>query len=55
MSARIFTAGVREAPRRTFETPRLVHQEWPEHIARCCAAIRQRRLAETSYRSVKNG
>ena len=25
----------------------LVHQSWPEHIARSVEAIRQRRLAET--------
>lgn len=31
-----------EHPRRTFETPVIVCQEWPEHIARCRVAIRQR-------------
>lgn len=42
MSARIFAAGHGEQPRRTFETPRFLVQAWPEHIARSCAAIRQR-------------
>jgi hypothetical protein len=39
--------GVREGARRTFETPLFVHQEWPEHIARSCAAIRARKAAES--------
>ncbi len=42
MSARIFRQGRAEQPRRTFETPRIVCQEWPEHIALCRKAIRQR-------------
>jgi hypothetical protein len=47
MSARITQLGVREGPRRTFETPLFIHQEWPEHVARSCAAIRKRRLGES--------
>lgn len=43
MSARVFQAGLRETPRRTFETPTYLFQEWPEHVARSCAAIRLRR------------
>lgn len=39
--------GAPEEPRRTFETPVMIHQEWPDHIARCCAAIRARRAAES--------
>jgi len=42
MSARIYQHGQAEAPRKTHETPVYVCQEWPEHIARSCKAIRQR-------------
>lgn len=42
MTARIFASGVSDPPRRTRETPVFVHIEYPEHIARSCAAIRQR-------------
>lgn len=48
MSARITVNGLREAPRKTFETPRFIHQEWPEHVARSCAAIRARRAAQSA-------
>lgn len=39
-------SGIAEQPRRTFETPKFVHQEWPEHVSRCCTAIRARRMQE---------
>lgn len=50
MSARIHATGISASPRKTFETPLFLHQEWPEHVARCCAAIRRRRLDESSFR-----
>jgi hypothetical protein len=50
MSARIHASGMAQRPRKTHETPLFLHQEWPEHVARCCAAIRQRRLRESSFR-----
>lgn len=46
--SRYTTRGAPEQPRRTFETPKFVYQEHPEHIARSCAAIRARRLRDES-------
>jgi hypothetical protein len=46
MSARIHAAGASERPRRTFETPPIVFVAYPEHIARCCEAIRARHRGE---------
>lgn len=46
--SRIYQHGQPEVPRRTRETPRYVCQEWPEHIAISCKAIRQRRLGEVT-------
>lgn len=43
-----------EQPRRTFETPRFVCQEWPEHIAHCRKAIRQRWDRETTITKEPN-
>jgi len=51
MSARHFSSGRGDAPRKTHETPRFVCHEYPEHTARAVAAIRARRLAESVYRS----
>jgi hypothetical protein len=53
MSARIYHHGATERPRRTFETPVIIHQEWPEHIARCRAAIRQRWDREDSAAALR--
>jgi hypothetical protein len=47
MSARITALGVATPARRTYETGLYVVQEWPEHIARSCAAIRARRRDES--------
>jgi hypothetical protein len=51
MSARIYSTGLSERPRKTFETPLFIHQEYPEHVARSCAAIRARRLRDTAYKT----
>jgi hypothetical protein len=50
MSARITAAGIPERPRKTFETPVFVHQEYPEHVALCETVIRARRRGESAVR-----
>lgn len=32
----------------------VVHQEYPEHVARACAAIRRRRLREVELNGVRH-
>lgn len=47
MSARIHAAGLSDRPRKTTETPPYIHQTYPEHVARCCEAIRARHRGES--------
>lgn len=51
--SRITHYGQPEQPRRTFETTVYRCQEWPEHIARCERAIKQRKLNESCVVSTK--